>query len=498
MFHDGGPLREDSSEYLKRRELVHKGRPAVSGDSLICERDNLQKKITRCKQDIASSSEKLHNGELTIQDLEKRIEKIQAVVQKIEEDKQALAEDVVRTQAEHKKTQERVQQLESSFFRIFRFRERAVLREEYEAQERKESAQREEISALLRKTGKSQDEQRRLETALKAEKRSARSAKSLYEHSDKDLVLAEGELTDLLKGESDAYTHTFSSFVHGLGRHKVREAFVPVLEKAKQDALLQDQLFSHFGKKRSDESEVEQLHRELRDTQQSPEAFFKLLEIYREHFRELSKEFDKEKEHIAENFLQLVDGAIVEGWLPVDRERVLRRLKETRIHLDDPMTAVAEGHSDLWEISISTPKKDWRHTMVHELVHQTVAGRELHAGYYEGGALLLPLFIRSGLRKMEYDKLGNGVSTRYENANEAVTEKITQRLLNDPEEERGDYAIERYQLDKILKNDPGLEPAMLAAYCEDEDPELPEAEQNPRWNDFVALRNWDREVRGLF
>lgn len=105
-----------------------------------------------------------------------------------------------------------------------------------------------------------------------------------------------------------------------------------------------------------------------------------------------------------------------------------------------------------------------------------------------------PLFRRSGLRVMEYSEIGNEIGAQYLPANEAVTEKITLRLLNDPKEELGNYSFEREKLDRIV-NASNLETQMLGAYCEDEDVDAPEEERNSKWAAFIGIRDWDSDVR---
>lgn len=497
-FLDTGPLREGSSDYKEMRTLVHKDVPKMFGEHLLHEKKRLQERYASAVECVRAQQTVVENEPDDIVDLEVTIVRLEHSLRE-KEATYHQCEDSERQHQEDKKTAERaLSDLSDSWwgFGRLRFLARAKLETARQASVVLESKEHGRLDEFARQVRDERASLRLARRQLATAQDRLRQCESDVSSAQENVLTMQRELETFLQGKDGSYSDALTQFLEQTKDPDIRDQLSVVLAEAKKDDHLQQRLFANLEFGFIDRSEIGAVARALRE-KHDPEVFFRIIELYHVEFKKRQKEFEQEKEKIINDFLLSVEEAVAAGWLPVNMDRIRRRASETMIRFADALgTSMNAGHSGIWRIDISSkiPREEWRHTLFHELVHQAIAGRELHVGSYHGGVMKRPLFRRSGLRVMEYSEIGDVIGVQYLPTNEAITEKITLRLLNDPKEELGNYSFEREKLDRIVDTD-NLETQMLDAYCEDEDVDAPEEGRNNKWAAFIGIRDWDIDVR---
>lgn len=213
-----------------------------------------------------------------------------------------------------------------------------------------------------------------------------------------------------------------------------------------------------------------------------------LMDITRVHTAEFERKKELLKEEIPRHlndFSQKVFEGIDAGWLPLEKEFVVERLKSLQIEVFDPMKTLSQGdHTEgLLRVSAAMVDKNelfLKHVVFHEAMHALSGtsvitykekdGKQIFAEQKVGLRLLAigPNFEKPMPFKKDSQKKTQDIYFTW--LNEAVTERLTLKLLGDNipeefEEITEDYQIERFKLEQLIRAGVSEE-LILRAYFE--------------------------------
>lgn len=268
----------------------------------------------------------------------------------------------------------------------------------------------------------------------------------------------------------------------------------PLRKKTDEEMLLT----SIFGETRYDDPELVRLLALIGGKRVSTKLWMEILRDHGENFQHSVEEFEERLlPELTERFRAQMTVAIERGELPIDAERLNRRIAEVSFALRDAVFARLEERSgsfssEFSQINIAahlaapSRRKQLERTFFHEMFHAT-SGRSIVAkttkykmshGEDEDAEYT---HQRIGMRfVIEQTK-----RRRFRWLNEAITEELTTRYAAPTESRRpvSSYQKERSLFD-FIKNKgrvPIHDRIFINAYFENLDPSLPPSERLPAW-----------------
>ncbi|MBP7898542.1 hypothetical protein KAZ92_01165 [Candidatus Gracilibacteria bacterium] len=479
-FVDAGPLREGSSEYvtLHSKALEQMTASAAFGSDLTRSLELALSSVERIKAQVSEIKADIERGHCAVDEAKKKLASAQELSREAEEQKR-LAQEVLKAHKEKIEQLQREQQvLRSSFFGKFRiFRKRQLQIEKNELSDKTPDFE----SVLQAKRVDARKKKGSVETAELDHASLSRRLESdthLQPRLEERLSESEQNLAQIKEGKTDSYRMAYEDFLRVLDKHWHKPIFQRLLAKATEDPLLRVTL---YGK---DESMGMDSRAMMKSAERAlkkgipTDAFFRLLKIHEEDFLVEREAFLQSVEVIKEDFCAAAERAITEGWLPVDLERVKKRIKELKVDMIDALLYPdILGHAELWKVKITsdTSPEEYRDTLFHEFTHAAISGRNLRIGVYSN-YFRIPIRPRSGLSIFTYDEHGNKVAMRHDEVTEAVTENTSLKLLGADVKDRGCYAIERAKYNKTVRGKLDLSKKIMELYCADTDPDSDENE----------------------
>lgn len=185
------------------------------------------------------------------------------------------------------------------------------------------------------------------------------------------------------------------------------------------------------------------------------ELLWEMTRLHVSEFQRKAELLAKKIERYQEEFTNRVLSAIDEGWLPLTKEAVQKRLRVWPKDFLDPISVgylAKEGHGTI-RVNIKLLEmgnEALRHTVFHEGVH-ALEGKSIITYEDEDGDSVVKEQKRGlGMLAAGPNTAEKKVKTYFEWLNEAVTEEVALRLLGGPQEKEG-YQMERIALDDLIK-----------------------------------------------
>lgn len=232
------------------------------------------------------------------------------------------------------------------------------------------------------------------------------------------------------------------------------------------------------------------------------DIFVEMLLNHVENFQGRWRTFEKNVPALKKDFHERMTTASKEGIFSIDSTILEERIRDTKAELADALYASLEEYYGAFKVDSNKvllashivkkknlTKKVFIHEMLHAVSGRTIIGSNLGSKNYE-------VWVVTGHQRVGTDFEGEFIAKpRFEWMNEAITERLTEKLADQKEKGKWEsYKSEQRLLQLLQENGTQQIPdkVFFDAYFENLDPKAPPEKRIPKW------RELRKQINGAF